>query len=188
MSEPLIEMLSQHEELLVENVVRQLDVNSDSHYHELGTGRLRARVNALTRAFKEAVVSRPGAFVSYIEGVARERNAEGFVLRDVQRALRVFEETIWRLVAVHVPPEEQIDCLGRVTGIVGAAKDQLAWIYLQLLDEARDPARRGRGHDDRIMNGTDSPPITEEDRPPAEGLVRHAAFSRSFGRHGKRTS
>jgi len=188
MSEVLIEVLSEHDELLVENVVRQLDVNSASRYHELGTGRLRDRVNALAGAFRKALASRPGAFVSYIEGVARERNSEGFVLGEVQRALRVFEEGVWRLVAVHVPREEQIDCLARVTGIIGAAKDQLAWVYLQLLEEARDPARRAQGSDDRIMSGTDSPPITEEDRPPVDGLARHVAFSRSFGRHGQSTT
>lgn len=164
MNAPLKAILDEHHELLVYNMVHQLSVPEAGHYRKLQGQELRVRVEELCTAFAAAVATGGDAFVEHILAISRERVAEGYALREVQLALRVFEENIWRLVTVHVPLEQQVACLALATGIVGRAKDELAESYLVLLELSEARQARAADRTQVIAQGTDSAPLTEEDR------------------------
>ncbi len=126
MSDCLRNVLKEHRDLLLDSIIRQMSGSDADHYKQLQGGRLRNRMEKLHDSFVHASATRSDAFTSYILGITGERFAEGFALHEVQLALRVYEESVWRLVSVHVPQQEQVSCLAHVTGIIGAAKDELA--------------------------------------------------------------
>lgn len=157
-------ILDEHHELLVYNMMHQLSVPEAKHYQKLQGPELRVRVEELCTSFTGAVATGSQVFVDHILTIARERVTEGYALREVQLALRVFEENIWRLVTVHVPLEQQVDCLALATSIVGRAKDELAESYLVLLERCEARQAQALDRAQVIAQGTDSPPLTEEDR------------------------
>ena len=164
MNDCLVGILEQHENLIIDSVAHRIHQAGASHYEDLDGSLLRRRVAQMLGSFGEAAAERAGAFTAYIEGIARERIVEGFFLEEIQTALSVFEENIWRLVTVHIPLEQQVECLARASGIIGAAKDQLAQIYLKVLEETEARAGSGQVRAEYCALGTDSPPMTEEDR------------------------
>lgn len=69
---------------------------------------------------------------AYAQRIARERHAAGVQLAEVQTAINVLEEAIWRNILSEVPVEEQGETLGVVGTILGAVKDKLACAYVTL--------------------------------------------------------
>ncbi len=69
---------------------------------------------------------------AYAHRIAHERHAAGIQLSEVQTAINVLEEAIWRTVLSEVPPAQQGEALGVVGTILGAVKDKLACAYVTL--------------------------------------------------------
>ncbi len=69
---------------------------------------------------------------AYARRIAHERHAAGIQLSEVQTAINVLEEAIWRTVLSEVPPAQQGEALGVVGTILGAVKDRLACAYVTL--------------------------------------------------------
>ena len=157
-------LLNRHRNKLVDEVVRRLGAGSLSRYRDLGDAGLRTRVERLHAEFKAGLSVGPGAFVGYVEELATERHDEGFGLADVQAALRIFEEQIWRLVVAYAPASEQVEALAWATGIVGAAKDRLALIYLEAPERERIAGATGGTRAEECWRGTDPAPMSEADR------------------------
>jgi hypothetical protein len=66
----------------------------------------------------------------YADSLARDRHAGGVPLREVQTAVNVLEEAMWRSVIADVPPNAQGYSLGVVSTVLGTIKDQLACEYV----------------------------------------------------------
>lgn len=62
--------------------------------------------------------------------VAHQRYQDGFDLAEVQTAINVLEEAIWRHVLARIAPLHQGQALGLVSTVLGAIKDTLAREYL----------------------------------------------------------
>lgn len=170
MSTRLKATLDEHREMIVYTVMHQLTGPGAQHYSRLTGSELRVRVEELCQAFTGTVATGGDGFIEHILRIAHQRVSEGYALREVLLALRIFEETVWRLVKVHVPLEEQVDCLAEATSIIGAAKDELAEAYLVLLERSEARRLQAAERADFIARGTDSPPVTEEDRGPGRRI------------------
>lgn len=68
----------------------------------------------------------------YAKKVAHERHAAGIQLSEVQTAINVLEEAVWRAILSDVPPDQQGETLGVVGTILGAVKDKLACAYVEV--------------------------------------------------------
>jgi hypothetical protein len=78
----------------------------------------------------------PHGFDDYLCEILGKRIAEGYSLEELQRALRIFEELLWRLCAQERRDRDQlVRDLAVVTTIIGAAKDHLARVYLERAQE-----------------------------------------------------
>jgi hypothetical protein len=68
--------------------------------------------------------------LSYAECIAVERQSDGVALVELQTAINVLEETLWRVIVRDAPPPVQPAALGMVSTILGAAKDRAACSYV----------------------------------------------------------
>ncbi len=75
----------------------------------------------------------------YARRIAHERHAAGIELSEVQTAINVLEEAIWRAILSEVPVAEQGEALGVVGTILGAVKDKLACAYVTLATHHATP-------------------------------------------------
>lgn len=166
MSSNFNDVLLRNQIELSETVIARLNTSGAVHYQSMDGHVLQGRVESLVDTFVKSVQRRPAVFMSYIEQVAEERISEGFFLHEIQVALQILEEKSWLLVVENVPLENQVRCLSQITGTIGAAKDQLAHVYLQHLEKAEMNAAMYRWRLEELAKGTDSGPVAQEVLPP----------------------
>lgn len=140
MTDLLYQAFLDNENELVADIMRQLKHSTAKHYVEIEQDMLHLRIQKLVANFAISLRDRPGRFVAYIEEMAEERIAEGYVLNEILMALRILEERAWRVAIEDMPRPAQITAISRVTGTVGAAKDKLANIYIRHLERAEQEA------------------------------------------------
>lgn len=89
------------------------------------------RLAALLEVTTAAIATRKldGA-TDHARQIAHQRYQDGFDLAEVQTAVNVLEEAIWRHVLARIAPEGQGQALGLVSTVLGAIKDTLAREYL----------------------------------------------------------
>jgi hypothetical protein len=103
------------------------------HYDSVDDKTLHARTRRLVDAFVVALDHGPTSFVAYVRQMTEERIGEGYYLREIQTALSLLEERMWRMVVAEAPINEFVSQLGCVTSVIGKAKDELASVYLERL-------------------------------------------------------
>jgi hypothetical protein len=126
----------------------------DSDGSEATSGRLDALLGVVVTCCRE---HRLQDGVDYADSLARERHRDGFPLREVQTAINVLEEAIWRSVIADVPPPAQGYSLGLVSTVLGTIKDHLACVYLSQF--ASQPAMTLRM--DYLFAGTEGGTVPE---------------------------
>jgi hypothetical protein len=134
------------------------------HYRQAAPDDLRARCERLAAAFVAAV--RRGSaqpFESYVRGIAEQRVAEGFLLREVQLALSALEAQVWPLVVeAGGATDTVVQRLALVTGIVGRGKDELARVFMEQRQTAEARARQLARELETLFKGTDPAPQPQE--------------------------
>ncbi len=68
--------------------------------------------------------------LSYADTLAERRHDRGYPLSEVQTAINVLEEAVWRSVIADAPPAAQGYALGLVSTVLGAVKDRVACGYI----------------------------------------------------------
>ncbi len=162
MSDKLHKLLfvSSHE--IVQSILEQLQGSLTPHYEQMDLDQLTGRVVLLVGTFMESIKKDAIPFVTYIQQIAEERISEGIFLKEVQLALTILEEQVWQLVTAQAPRDDQVAHLRRVSYTIGAAKDQLAQIYLRRTEQAERRASSLESRLEALFTGTDSPPVHEE--------------------------
>ena len=89
---------------------------------------------------------------AYADSLAVERHSGGFALAEVQGAVNVLEEALWRAVTAEAPADVQAHALGLVSTVLGAVKDRVACGYLARLTAKPVSSLRV----DLLFKGTDS--------------------------------
>ena len=110
-------------------------------YEKEGTAHTHQKVKALyvltARAVKEKNL---GPMIAHVEAIARERFSAGYDLWEVQTAINVLEEAIWKHVLDELPPTDVGEALGLVSTVLGAGKDALARRYVSLASKTKAPS------------------------------------------------
>jgi hypothetical protein len=119
---------------------------------------LQLRAIRLVEAFLSSIEASPASFVAYIRSIAEERFQEGYFLEEIQTALNLLSERVWETVSREAPARARVAMLGRVTAILGAAKDALARVYTRKLEHAESRIRRLEKERSELFSGTVSPP------------------------------
>lgn len=103
------------------------------HYIADGEDVTRERVGRfIERALDCFDQRRAEPMIEHAEMIAQKRFDSGYDLAEVQTAINVIEEALWKRILSSVEPEELAHALGMVNSIFGMSKDVLARTYVSL--------------------------------------------------------
>lgn len=146
----LIKLFRSWEDDLVNEAVTELRHARLQHYIEDGEEITRERVGRfISRALECFSLRRAEPMIEHAEQIARERYAAGYDLFEVQTAINVIEEALWKRILSSIEPDELAHALGMVNAIFGMAKDVLARTYVSLATNRETP----RKEIDEILDG-----------------------------------
>ena len=96
---------------------------------------------------------------AYAREIARQRFGEGVGLQEVQTAINILEEAVWRRVVKEVRPDGLAEALGLVSTVLGVCKDTLASSYVGLATRRHagtlDLTALFRGTQNRFYRGSE---------------------------------
>lgn len=146
----LNELFQSWEEDLVNEAVTELRHARLQHYLADGEEITRKRVGLfINRALECFSLRRAEPMIEHAEHIARERHAAGYDLFEVQTAINVIEEALWKRILSSMEPDELAHALGLVNAIFGMSKDVLARTYVSLATNRETP----RKELDEILDG-----------------------------------
>ena len=126
-----IELLKTNPDKILFDATEFLVRSNLEHYNKLNPERVRARLARLyfiTRECAELNSNEP--MQKYIQEIAKERFESGYELYEVQTAINILEECLWKNIVERVNTNEQISGLFRSHEILCAAKGSLAKSYV----------------------------------------------------------
>jgi hypothetical protein len=142
----IIELLEKSSDAVVSNATNIMTRARIKNYENEGNDSIRRKLIVLydltLRGVKEKNLI---PMVSYVEKMAEERFNSGFGLGEVQTALNVLEEAIWKQITKLMSPAEQAEALGLISSILGSGKDILARTYVSLAGKSRRGALKEAG-------------------------------------------
>jgi hypothetical protein len=134
------ELFRSWEEDLVNEAVTELHHARLKHYLADGEDVTRERVGRFIECALECFNSRRAEpMVEHAGNIARERFKAGYDLFEVQTAINVIEEALWKRILSSVEPDELAHALGMVNAIFGMSKDVLARTYVSLTTKRKTP-------------------------------------------------
>ena len=128
------DFLADHTPSILEQATLSMKRAHLAHYEKSGEGatRLGVLLELVIVATRER---RLAPVLDHAERIATERHAAGYSLAEVQTAINVLEEAIWRAILADVPPAEQGEALGLVATVLGQTKDKLASTFVSLVSK-----------------------------------------------------
>ena len=146
----LSELFRSWEDDLVNEAVTELRHARLKSYIADGEEITRERVTKfLEKAMECFSLRRAEPMIEHAERISRERHAAGYDLSEVQTAINVIEEALWKRILSSVEPDELAHALGMVNAIFGMSKDVLARTYVSLATNRETP----RKELDEILDG-----------------------------------
>jgi len=132
----LIEFLEKSQDKVVAESIDILNRANLKHYTLGGPENTKQKLDALYNVIYQSIKEKNLIpIVSYIDKMAEKRFESGFELQEVQTAINVVEESIWKRILEELPADEQPKALSLVSSIVGSGKDTLARTYVVLTRE-----------------------------------------------------
>jgi hypothetical protein len=158
------EILLPFKDELIEEEVKELKTLHAPNYEEIGVDLLHARAVRLVEEFLASLQEEPSHFVKYLDRIARERFTEGYFLEEIQSALNILGEKAWAIAVYEAPLWRRDVVLSVISGTLGAAKDQLARVYMELLKSAEGRARGLERKLSLLLSGTvPAPELDDQD-------------------------
>lgn len=134
------ELFRSWEEELVDEVLTELHHARLKHYIADGEDVTRERVGRFIDCALQCFSSRRAEpMVEHAGNIARDRFRAGYDLSEVQTAINVIEEALWKRILSSVEPDELAHALGMVNAIFGMSKDVLARTYVSLSTKRAAP-------------------------------------------------
>ena len=132
----LIELLYNKPDLILLDSTDSLVRAHLKHYDKLSPEKIRLRLLKLFQALEKAVeVNSCEEMVKFMDKVSDERYESGYELHEVQTAINILEESLWKNIADFVDKDKQVSAMKQVTCILGKAKEELASEYALLTSE-----------------------------------------------------
>jgi len=155
MDTSLVALLKQEQTAIVDGLVKDLTRGPGQHYRTADVSVVRERCATLVQALVESANGNPTALVKRVRCIAQERVSEGFHLEEVQHALSCLEARAWRVPVERSSIGDLVRHLSIVTGSIGAAKDELACLYLLQKQAAERRIASLEHRLDELSKGTD---------------------------------
>ncbi len=129
----LIELLESKAEEIINGASGAMQRAGMKHYDADTPEQTRKKLTMLYH-LTERGVNEQNLFpmISYVEKMAEERFSSGFDLQEVQTAINVLEEYLWKQIIKDLPAGAQAEALRIISSILGGAKDAVARRYVEL--------------------------------------------------------
>jgi hypothetical protein len=125
---------------IVDEAYGELHPSVHPHYHAMGEAETRQYLTRLFALVVQGVEAREAVhMVQHAEEIAEERFHAGFDLAEVQAAFNALEQAMWRRVVAVEDPSELLASVGVLSSILGAGKDALARVYVNLASYRHAP-------------------------------------------------
>jgi hypothetical protein len=126
---------------IVDEAYGELHPDAHPHYAALGERLTRQYLTDLFGLVLSGVANREAVhLVQHAEEIAEERFHAGFDLAEVQAAFNALESAMWRrITTVEKGAEDLIVSVGLLSSILGAGKDALARVYVNLASARHAP-------------------------------------------------
>ena len=126
---------------IVDRAAAVLGESRARHYDSIGPELRRNRLEVLYDRIVAAADSRDlGDVLTFARELAEERFSAGYDLSEIQVAVNILEEAVWRRIFSELRPDQFADTLVPVSAIFGAVKDALAREYVSLATRAQAPS------------------------------------------------
>jgi hypothetical protein len=130
----LTDLLREKTDDLMREALAELHQARLEHYEAEGFQAARERLFTLLDQTLICLKARSAhPIVDWATQVAQERFSAGYDLFEVQTAINVFEEALWKRILSSVGPEDLAHALGLVNAVLSTAKDTLARTYVSLV-------------------------------------------------------
>jgi len=140
----LTELLRERSDDLVAEAMAELRQAHLEHYEAEGLTAVRERLATLLEVTLQCLsTARADPVVEYTTRVAHDRFAGGYDLLELQTAINVLEEALWKQILSSMEPVEVAHALGLVSSILGMGKDALARAYVSLAAHGHAAQHRG---------------------------------------------
>lgn len=137
----LQELLQTQENSIIDEATDALERSRLKHYAAAGEAWNRERLTDLFRLSRDCVTSRNLVpLINHMEAIAQERFAAGFDIHEVQTAVNVLEESVWRHISQSLEAGAQAEAFGLIGTALGAGKDSLARAYVSLASQSKAPS------------------------------------------------
>jgi len=150
-------------EEIATQVASLLKSSNAPYYREMRVADLSLEAAEMVAAFIDSIAGEPGQLAAYVEDVADARLTRGFLLGELQGALKVLEGAVWRLTVELVPEAHQIEAFSRITAAVSAARDRLTRVYLERSLRAETEVVQLKRRIEAGEDATDRPAVDETD-------------------------
>jgi hypothetical protein len=125
---------------IVDQALNELHPQAHPHYAALGEKVVRQYLTELFGLVVDGVTHREAVhLVQHAEQIAEERFHAGFDLGEVQAAFNALEQAMWRQIIAAEDGAELLTSVGMLSSILGAGKDALARVYVNLASYRHAP-------------------------------------------------
>ncbi len=129
----LLELLESKAEEIITGASDAMQRTGMKHYDADPPEQIRKKLTMLYHLTERGVKEKNlFPMVSYVEKMAEERFAAGFDLQEVQTAINVLEEFMWKQIIEDLPAGAQAEALRIISSILGSGKDAIARRYVEL--------------------------------------------------------
>jgi malate dehydrogenase (oxaloacetate-decarboxylating) len=129
----LVDLLRERADDMVKDAAVELHRAHLEHYEAEGIDAAQRRLaDLLDQILFCLETGRADAIIDWAARVGHERFAVGYDLFEIQTAINVLEEALWRRVMSSLGPQDLGHALGMANSILGMAKDKLAREYVAL--------------------------------------------------------
>jgi len=133
-------VLSGSADEIVDEAYEQLHPSIHPNYHTLGETLTRTYLSDLFQQVVNGLRQREAVhLVQHAEDIAEERFLAGFDLGEVQAAFNALEQAMWSRVLKMEHNDDLLVSVGMLSSLLGAAKDALARVYVNLASHRHAP-------------------------------------------------
>ncbi len=134
----VIELIEQYSGPILQEASKSIARAHLEHYEKAGKKIVEERFKKLLEHTLRCMKEKRLIYIEdYAKGLAQERFSAGYDLREVQVAINVLEEAVWKVIVKNMPPDQLAEALGLTATILGSAKDTLAQTYVSLASKTK---------------------------------------------------
>lgn len=129
----LLELIYNKPELIVKESTKNLMRVNLPHYNKFKKEDLEKNFSNLLLAFTKCIENNSAdEMISYMNLILNERFAKGFQIEEVEIALNIFEESIWKNIYKNVDEDKQYSAMKLALCILSKAKEELLNDYAMM--------------------------------------------------------